>query len=259
MARHIACLSGGLDSSIMALILTGFIPGGPLVDGQVEFAFTDPRKEHPNTYLMLDTLEKILGSKIVRLHGPTWEDALEANAWFLPYHRARWCPRVFKIRPFEAYVGSDKVTSYIGLRADEPERKGYLGDSGTNITPRYILREMGITRDDIEQEARRIGLPPTGKWSCSCCPFKPIMLQLEMIEQFPDAAEWMAWVEAEKERRGAGGYTWNRTYPMRELIDNPTTRRAIRRRYWATHNHDSQLSMWDEEVLEGPCLMCRVK
>jgi len=257
--RHIACLSGGLDSSIMALILTGRISGGPYIDAELEFAFTDPRKEHPDTYRMLNTLEE-MGVGITYLYGPTWEDALEKNVWFLPFHKARWCTVDFKIRPFEEYVGQDEVVSYIGLRADEPERTGYLGDKGTNIVPRYILREMGITRTDVEQLAKQLGLPPTGKWSCGCCPFKPMMLQVEMVENFPEMAEWMAWVETEKVRRGAGGYTWIHGYSMRELIDNSSTRSAIKERWWNKHQHESQLDMWDElDVEESPCLMCRVK
>lgn len=81
-----------------------------------------------------------------------------------------------------------------------------------------------------------------------------------MIESMPEAAEWMAWVEEEKRRRGGGGYTWIRGYTMRELIDNPQTRAAIRRRWWAKNHHGAQLALWDDlEEEERPCLMCRVK
>ena len=83
-----------------------------------------------------------------------------------------------------------------------------------------------------------------------------------MIEQFPEMAEWMAWVEAEKQRRGGSGYTWIRGYTMRELIDNEQTRQAIKRRWWSRHNGEDQLTLWDEDEPESeltPCLMCRVK
>jgi hypothetical protein len=256
--EHIAALSGGLDSSVMYLYLTGYLCGGVRAD--VRGVFTDPGKEDPRTYAMLDVLEKMSGREIVRVRGPSWEAALEANAWFLPYHRARWCTREFKIKPFEAYIADREIVSHVGLRADEPERVGYLGDRGANIEPRYPLREMQMTRADVEREARRVGLPPTGEWSCGCCPFKPHFLQVQMVEQFPEMAEWMAWVEAEKEKRGAGGYTWVRGYTMRQLIDDATVREGIKRRWWAKHNSDAQLSLWDEaDEDETPCLMCRVK
>lgn len=222
--------------------------------------FTDPGKEDPKTYRMINVLEEMSGTQIKRIRGPTWEQALEAPAWFLPFHKARWCTRVFKIRPFEAFVGDRTVTSYVGLRADELERKGYLGDKGTRITPRYILREMGLTRSDVEFEAKRIGLPPTGQWSCGCCPFKTHYLQTVMIETQPEMAEWMAWVEAEKVRRGAGGYTWIRGYRMRELIDSVVLRAAIKERWWKRHHSDAQMVLFDGvEAEETPCLMCRVK
>jgi hypothetical protein len=241
----------------MYLFLTGYLKGGIRAD--VTPVFTDPGKEDPRTYEMLDTLERISGRKVVRLKGPTWEDALEANAWFLPFHKARWCTRVFKLRPFEAFVKGRSITSYIGLRVDEPERTGYLGDKGSRITPRYILREMGVTRADVESEAQRIGLPPTGLWSCGCCPFKTHFLQVKMIEEYPEMAEWMAWVEAEKKRKGAGGYGWIRGYTMRQLIDNPVTRGEIKRRWWAKNHSDAQMSFLDEDEEDQPCLMCRVK
>jgi hypothetical protein len=258
--KHIASLSGGLDSSIMYLYLTGYLKGGPKIDGPLEAVFTDPGKEHPRTYAMLDTLEAMTKTKITRLKGPTWEEALEAHAWFLPFHRARWCTGVFKIQPFQAYVGEDKITSYIGLRADEPKRKGYLGDRGHHITPAYILRQMGISRTDIESEAKRTGLPPPALWSCGCCPFKTHYHQVLMIKELPAMAEWMAWVEQQKRQHHAGGYTWVRGYTMRELIDNSEIRTRIRRRWWSSRHHVSQAKLWDEVEQElTPCLMCQVK
>lgn len=252
MSELVAGLSGGLDSSVMFLYLTGYLRGG--IQADVTGIFTDPGKEHPNTYRMLDTLEQMTGKDIVRLRGPSWEDALEANAWFLPYWKARWCTRVFKIRPFEAFVSGKRVQSHIGLRADEEERTGYVGDKGSNITVRYPLQEMSLVRSDIEDAARRVGLPPTGPWSCSCCPFKPMILQVQMIEEFPEEAEWMAWVEVEKERRGAGGYTWLRGYTMRDLIDNSEKRDKIRQRWHKRHPDESL----DDPALIS-CLACRVK
>ena len=256
---NIASLSGGLDSSIMWLFLTGYLKGAPRTEN-IMGVFTDPGREDDRTYQMLDTIEAMGGRPIVRIQGPTWEQALEAHSWFLPYRRARWCTPTFKIRPLEAFIQNETVSSYIGLRADEQERTGYLGDKGTNITPRYILREMGITRADIESEARRIGLPPAGQWSCDCCPFKNMILWVELIEQYPERAEWCAWVEEEKERRGAGSYGWIKGYKIRQLIDNHITRAEIRSRWNAKHSTNEQLSLFDDDIEDNsPCLMCRVK
>ena len=80
-----------------------------------------------------------------------------------------------------------------------------------------------------------------------------------MIERQPDIAEWMAWVEEEKQKRGAGGYTWIRGYKMRDLIDNAVLRADIRRRWWGKNQSEDQLSFLDDEPELSPCLMCRVK
>jgi hypothetical protein len=256
--RHVASLSGGLDSSVMWLFLSGYLPGYR-VDG-IEAVFTDPRKEDPKTYAMLDALEQVTGVEIARVKGPTWEEALEQHSFFLPFHHARWCTPMFKIHPFVDYLGGDQVVSYIGLRADEPERRGYLGDDGDNVRPRYPLRELGLARADVERIAREVGLPEPAKWSCSCCPFRPHVMWAETIERMPEVAEWCAWVEEEKRRRGGSGYTWVRGYTIRELIDSPVLRSEIRRRYWAKNPHQSQTRWdWDVEFGEMPCLMCQVK
>lgn len=256
-------VSGGWDSAVLWLIVAGQV----CVDGisrrwqnpDAVAVFTDPGREDPRTYAMLDTLDAMTGRPIVRLKGPTWEEALEANSWFLPFHRARWCTLTFKIKPFQAWVGAEPVISYIGLRADEPERVGYLGDKGSNITPVYPLRELGITYDDRERIARSQGLPESGLWSCDCCPFKNHYLWVKLVEEYPERAAWCAWVEEEKERRGAGGYGWMRGYKIRELMESPGLRSEIRRRYWARHDHPDQGSLWADDQEEQPCLMCQVK
>ena len=255
-------VSGGWDSAIMWLFITGYLRDGcskSWYKPEAMAVFTDPGREDPKTYHVLDTLDAMTGRPIVRLHGPTWEEALEAHKFFLPYWKARWCTRVFKIRPFQAWVGQQQVTSYIGLRADEEHRTGYLGDDGGHIVPVYPLREMGITYDDRERLARKVGLPPPGWWSCDCCPFKNHYLWVKIVEEYPERAEWCAWVEEEKERRGGGGYGWCRGFKIRELINNPQLRSDIRRRWWAMHDDESQLSLWDEEEEIAPCLMCQVK
>ena len=67
-----------------------------------------------------------------------------------------------------------------------------------------------------------------------------------MINEQPDVAEWMAWVEEEKLRRGAGNHTWIRGYTMRSLIDDPSLCASIRRRYYARHHDPAQPPLWKE-------------
>ncbi len=57
---HIVSLSGGKDSTALAIYLRGKIP-------QVEYVFCDTDKELPETYEYLDKLEAYLQRPIARL------------------------------------------------------------------------------------------------------------------------------------------------------------------------------------------------
>ena len=264
-------VSGGWDSALTWLFVTGHLADGcsrRWQDPDAVAVFTDPGHEDARTYAVLDLLDAMTGRPIVRLQGPTWEEALEAHSWFLPWHRARWCTPTFKIRPFEAWVsGLGPVVSCIGLRADEPERAGYqgpehregLGERGSQITPVYPLREMGITYSDRQALGHKIGLPEPAPWSCFNCPFKTHFLWVTLVEQYPEQAEWCAWVEEEKERRGAGGFGWIRKYKIRELMESPQLRADIRRRYWSRHRPPQPALLDAGEEEATPCLLCRVK
>lgn len=59
--RHIVSLSGGKDSTALAIYLRGKIPG-------VEYVFCDTGEELPETYEYLLKLEAFLGQSIIRLN-----------------------------------------------------------------------------------------------------------------------------------------------------------------------------------------------
>jgi len=44
---------------------------------------------------------------------------LRIKGFYLPSPRVRWCTQLMKLKPFEAYVGSERVISYVGIRSDE--------------------------------------------------------------------------------------------------------------------------------------------
>ena len=59
--RHILGLSGGKDSSALAIYMRDKVP-------EMEYAFCDTGKELPETYEFLERLEAFLGEKIERLN-----------------------------------------------------------------------------------------------------------------------------------------------------------------------------------------------
>jgi 3'-phosphoadenosine 5'-phosphosulfate sulfotransferase (PAPS reductase)/FAD synthetase len=134
--RHVLGLSGGKDSSALAIHMRDRVP-------EMEYYFCDTQKELPETYEYLDRLQAYLGKPIIRLNAERGFDHwLEMYGGYLPSSQMRWCTRMLKIKPFEEFVGDDLVMSYIGIRADE-DREGYISHK-PNITPVYPFKEDGI-------------------------------------------------------------------------------------------------------------------
>jgi 3'-phosphoadenosine 5'-phosphosulfate sulfotransferase (PAPS reductase)/FAD synthetase len=95
--RHIVSLSGGKDSTALAIFLQKNFP-----HLAYEFVFCDTGEELPETYSYLEKIETYLGKKIVRLRAErTWDQFLEDFSGYLPSARSRWCTANMKIKPFE--------------------------------------------------------------------------------------------------------------------------------------------------------------
>src|SRR5262249_54408584 len=139
--RHILSLSGGKDSTALAVYMRDRIPN-------MEYVFCDTQKELPETYDYLEKIEAYLGQKIVRLCDDRGFDHwLTVKGGYLPSSRMRWCTQYLKIRPFEKYVGSDLVHLYVGIRADE-NRTAYVS-SKPNIKAVYPFVQDGVTVTDV--------------------------------------------------------------------------------------------------------------
>lgn len=228
-ARHIVPVSGGKDSSALAVYLRQRNP-----EVHFEYVFSDTGVELPETYDYLDRLEHVLGIKIHRISameefdveakpGRTAFDVAlyEHFAGFLPSPRTRWCTRVMKIAPFERFVGSDRSYSYIGIRADE-NRQGYLGTGGAgakpvviserpNITPVYPYKDDGIGLEEVGRilESAGLGLPDYYEWrsrsGCYFCFYQQIGEWQGLKERHPELFERAKTYEVMKRGRK---YTW---------------------------------------------------
>ena len=97
--RHILSLSGGKDSTALAIFMRGRIP-------EMEYVFCDTEKELPETYEYLDRLEVFLGKEIKRLKhdGKGFDELLQSRRGFLPSAQVRWCTEHLKIKPFEKHT-----------------------------------------------------------------------------------------------------------------------------------------------------------
>lgn len=157
--RHICGISGGKDSSALAVYMRPKVP-------EMEYFFCDTGAELPETYEYLTRLEVILGKPIARLNSSRGFDHwFEIFRGTLPSPQMRWCTKNMKIKPIEEWIGDDPALSYVAIRADESNRKGYISTK-KNIETRFPFVEDGIDHTGVLRilEDAGIGLPEYYEW-----------------------------------------------------------------------------------------------
>ena len=260
-ARHILCLSGGKDSTALALYMRDRNP-------DLEYVFTDTGEELPETYDYLAMLEAYLGKAIVRLNAERpFKHFLDLWGNNLPDARSRWCTRVLKIKPFEDYVGEDLVYSYVGIRADE-NRSGYIS-SKPNIIPVLPFVNDGLVREDIMNllASSGLGLPDYYKWrsrsGCYFCFYQQRNEWVGLKEQHPDLFEKAKEFEKFNPETGKR-YTWNQRESLEEL-EQPERMAQIKEEHLARKAKVKASSSLlvdllsdDEDDSESGCNICHL-
>jgi 3'-phosphoadenosine 5'-phosphosulfate sulfotransferase (PAPS reductase)/FAD synthetase len=238
--RHICLISGGKDSTALAIYLRQTRP-----EIEVEYLFCDTHKELPESYEYLTRLEAYLGKPITRLASGLAERGfdhwLTVYGEFLPAPNMRWCTRKLKIEPFEAHVGDDPVFLYVGIRADE-RREGYISTK-PNITPVFPFKEDGIRKDDVFRilEDSGVGIPKYYEWrtrsGCYFCFFQRRSEWVGLKEHHPELYEL-----AKQYEKPEKGFTWTheeslvqlerpeRVAEIRRKVEEEKARAAARRR-----------------------------
>ena len=183
--RHICGISGGKDSSALAVYLRDTVP-------EMEYFFCDTGAELPETYEYLTRLQVILGKPIARLNASRGFDHwFEVFRGTLPSPQMRWCTKNMKIKPIEEWVGDGQAISYVAIRADEANRKGYISTK-TNIQSRFPFVEDGIDRQGVMNilEDAGIGLPKYYEWrtrsGCYFCFYQRKAEWIGLAERHPE-------------------------------------------------------------------------
>ncbi|WP_038160120.1 phosphoadenosine phosphosulfate reductase family protein [Verrucomicrobium sp. BvORR106] len=232
--RHVLNVSGGKDSSALALLMAGRVKGLEQFrhDG-MEYVFCDTQKELPETYEYLARLEAELGKKIIRLNAKAGFDHWhKVFGGYLPSPQNRWCTKMLKLKPFEAHVGNDNVVSYVGLRADE-DRVGYISKK-PNIKTRYPLKEAGIDYDGVVRilEDSGLGLPTFMKWGrtnsgCTFCFFQAPYEWVKLLETYPEYFEEAMKYETIDPNDPNKRFTWMEGAPLSSLLDRKERDRVL--------------------------------
>ena len=177
--KHIVALSGGKDSTALALRLAEI--GGR----EYEYICTPTGNELPDMIRHWGTLECLLRKKLKKIGcGMSLYDVIE-QAKMIPNHRARFCTRILKIEPAIEYMKSlsERSIMYVGLRADEEERKGIFGEE---IEVKFPLREWGWGIGDVFAylEEKKINIPR--RTDCAVCFHQRLGEWWDLWRDYPD-------------------------------------------------------------------------
>ncbi len=186
--RHICGISGGKDSSALAVYMRPRVP-------EMEYFFCDTGAELPETYEYLTRLEVILGKPIARLNASRgFEHWFEVFRGTLPSPQMRWCTKNMKIKPIEEWIGDAPARSYVAIRADERNRKGYISTKG-NIETCFPFIEDEIDRTGVLRilEDAGIGLPEYYEWrtrsGCYFCFYQRKAEWIGLADRHPELFE----------------------------------------------------------------------
>ena len=268
--RHVLGLSGGKDSAALAIYLK---EQQPEVHEKIEYFFTDTGAELEEVYDFLDRLEAYLGKEIIRLSsGKPFEHWLKMHSEYLPSPQQRWCTRVMKIKPFEAFVGDDPVITYVGIRADE-NREGYISQKPT-IKAVFPFIEDGLVRDDVFQLLEEtVGIPEYYQWrsrsGCYFCFFQRQDEWLGLKRKHPNLFEKARelenrvrtkydWNQGEIEL-GGYGYTWSTQGALDEIVKKAELREenGVVRKQRSNERWQDVLKGQDDDDSENQaCLIC---
>ena len=265
--RHILALSGGKDSSALAVYLRDKVP-------QLEYVFCDTKKELDETYHYIEKLTSFLHIKITYLHYEErqgFDDILRMKRGFLPSANSRWCTEYLKLKPYEKFIGSDPVVSYVGIRADEPHRQGYISGK-TGVTTVFPFAEDGLVKADIYRilEDCGLGLPRYYQWrsrsGCFFCFFQQKREWVGLLENHYDLFRQAQAYEKIDPDTGER-FTWMQDESLEEL-SKPERVAAIKKDYALRMQRDARkftgnqrlCDMWDaeEEGQDLACLVCHI-
>jgi 3'-phosphoadenosine 5'-phosphosulfate sulfotransferase (PAPS reductase)/FAD synthetase len=212
-ATVIVGLSGGADSSVLALLAAAYLaPNYP----NLRFMFTDTGAEPKSCYQALDQIEELTGIAVERIKPK--EDLfglIDRYNGFLPNGQARWCTRALKVEPLNAYLkentGDEGFVSLAGIRYDEADRDGitFQYSMEKDAKAAFPFVDLKIVKHMVfDILDKSIGIPATYKYrsrsGCYTCFFQRGAEQVGMLvndpENFKITEDLEKLTDADKER-----------------------------------------------------------
>lgn len=182
--RNVVAISGGKDSVAMALRLKE-------VEPQIDFDYliTPTGNELPEMDAHWLHLEDLLGKPLMRLTAFEGDGlaAVIKEQKMIPNFRARFCTRILKIDPTIKWLTAHApCVQYVGLRADEPERKGIYGDM-VGVQQRYPLKEWGWGIGEVWDYLKLKGVEIPERTDCAWCFFQRLVEWKRLWKNHPES------------------------------------------------------------------------
>lgn len=195
--RHIVALSGGKDSTAMALLLRESEP-----EANFEYICNATGDELPEMFAHWRKLSAMLGKPIIPVTGGRTLNGLVQIQKAIPNFRQRWCTRMIKIEPSKQYYfNAAPCVAYVGLRADEEAREGIYG-AIEGVTQRFPLRERGWGIKEVWRFLDERGVTIPRRTDCARCFYQELWEWWELWKTQPDV-----WADAEAQEESTG-HTW---------------------------------------------------
>lgn len=243
---HIVALSGGHDSTILALELRDRAPR------PYTYVCTPTGDELPEMFVHWKRLGEMLGTRLIPIMNGTLSSVIRDQGT-LPNFRMRFCTRILKIEPYRKFLKEQTaigpVVSYVGLRADEPGRAGGAYSDIDGFEMRFPLREWGWGEAEVQAGLSDRGVSCPVRTDCARCYHQRIgewfLLWLDHRDLFESAI-------ADEKEFGA-------TYRTPGRDSWPTSLEEMAARFEAGDVPTVSLNRMAREHMEaGACRVCRM-
>lgn len=245
--KHVVALSGGKDSTALALRLAEVEPR------DYTYIITPTGNELPEMFAHWRHLADMLGAPLTPITMGKSLQGLIREQGMLPNHRARWCTRMLKLEPYYAWMRQNgPCVSYVGLRADESERTGMIFPEEAGIQVRFPMREWGWGVEDVMAylASKNVSIPE--RTDCASCFWQRIgewyLLWLNNRDEYLESEGLEKFVS---DLRGTA-YTFRS--PQRDAW--PASLRELREQFEAGRVPIRSLKMMDKRREIGTCRVC---
>lgn len=180
---HLVALSGGKDSTAMALRLQETSPQTPYT-----YFFTPTGDELPDVSTHYDRLRQLLvPAPVISINPGKTLASLISQFHALPNWRQRWCTRILKIEPAIQFAQSAApAVMYVGLRYDEESRGGIYGNL---VSSAYPLRDWGWRLEEVTRYLKDKNICIPERTDCARCYGQRLYEWRRLSQRFPEIYE----------------------------------------------------------------------